>query len=142
MAKAVQKRKTRSTLTAAVAIDRIDKMVPMIVQNVETAIALESALEVGNDVIGELRGSGDPLNFYGAHCYNVIRFALTQSWALTLAKLFDPEEVLPRKKKGVRVKRKDRPRHPNDTNTVSIPLFVRLLRQTRCQSALSQRARD
>jgi hypothetical protein len=126
----------RSTLSQAVAVERIDKMTAAIVEDVEIAILLRSALEAGNDVIHEIRGGKPALNFYGAHCYEAIRHGLIVSLALALAKLFDPTRLY-----DSRAKKKRRDKGPNDSDVISIPLLARLLKQRRCRSVPSRRAR-
>lgn len=125
----------RATISTALAVDRIRKMTDGIIEDVERAITLQTALEAGNDIIRELRGDGPPLRIYGAHAYETIKFGLTVSLALTLAKLFDPAKLfVSRGKKGQRLS-------ANKSDIVSIPLLVRLLKQCRCQSFLGKQAR-
>ncbi len=140
MAGPAHKKKGRSTLKKSDAIQRIDKMVPMIVEDVEAAMVLKSALETGNEVVRKLRGESAALNFYGAHCYEAIRLGLILGLALTLAKLFDPAKLFdgrPRKNN-----QSMRSGSPNKSDIVSIPHLVRLLKQKRCRSTLGERARD
>ncbi len=113
MAGPADKRKKRSALKKHDAIERIDKMVPMIIQDVETAMVLESALDVGNEVIRKLSGENRPLNLYGAHSYEAIRLGLILSLALTLAKLFDPVKLFDgrKNKQSKRRKKSERKRH-------------------------------
>jgi AbiU2 len=129
------KGRTRSAISTAIAIERIQKMTQGIIQDVQRALALKAALEVGNDTIGKLRGDRPALSFYGAPAYDEIMFGLTASLALTLSKLFDPVTLfLPpatkKKKKSV-----------NKSDVISIPLLVRLLKQRRCQTVLGKQAR-
>ncbi|MGO8799685.1 MAG: hypothetical protein ACLQJL_11435 [Roseiarcus sp.] len=132
-------KRNRSTLKKHDAITRVDSMVAAIDQDVEIAMLLDAALEAGNAVVHELKGEKPALNFYGAHCYEAIRLGLILSLALTLAKLFDPAKLfVASKRKG---KRFGRSRSPNDSDIVSIPLLIRLLKQKRCRSAMGQRAR-
>lgn len=84
------KGRARAAISTAIAIERIEKMTQGVIQDVQRALALQAALEVGNDTIRELRGDGPALSFYGAYAYEEIRFGLIASLALTLAKLFDP----------------------------------------------------
>jgi hypothetical protein len=84
------KRRAASTISTAMAVDRIRKMTDGIIEDVERAIDLQTALEAGNDTIREIQGGGPALSFYGAYGYEAIRFGLTVSLVLTLAKLFDP----------------------------------------------------
>ena len=123
-----RKPRKRSTIKNADAIDRIDKMVPLIIENVRIAIKLESALETGNEVVREIRGDAEHgSHWYGADCYNTVINSVTLNLALTLARLFDPG----RKRM-----------HPNKRDVASIPLLLRLIKQKRCRSALAKRARD
>jgi hypothetical protein len=123
------------TISTDKAVDRVRKMTDGIIEDVEHALALHTALEAGNDTIRELQGDGPPLSFYGANAYTAIRFGLTASLALTLAKLFDPAKLfVPRKTKDWR-------KSPNNSDKVSIPLLVRLLKQHRCQAFLREQAR-
>jgi hypothetical protein len=125
----------RSTITAAVAVDRVRKMTDGIVQDVEHALILQTALEAGNDTIREIRGEGPALSFYGAHGYEGIQLGLTVSLALTLARLFDPAALfVSRAKKGRRGS-------VNKSDIISVPLLVRLLKQRRCQTFLGKQAR-
>lgn len=120
--------KKRSTITKTVAMDRIEKMLPLVLENVQLAMRLHAALETGNDVIGGMRkaGSGDP-RWYGANSYNTISLSITLTLALTLAKLFDLGT---------------RSRKPNKRDVASIPLLLRLTKQKRCRNVLCARARD
>ena len=123
-----RKPRKRSTIKNADAIYRIDKMVPLIIENVRIAIKLESALETGNEVVREIRGDAEHRpHWYGANCYNTVINSVTLNLALTLARLFDPG-----------AKRM----HPNKRDVASIPLLLRLIKQKRCRSALINRARD
>ena len=123
-----KKPRKRSTIKNAVAIDRIDKMIPLIIENVRIAIKLESALDTGNEVIREIRGDAEHgPHWYGANCYNTVINSVTLNLALTLAKLFDP---------GAKRMR------PNKRDVASIPLLLRLIKQKRCRSALIKRAHD
>jgi AbiU2 len=128
-------RRTRSTITTAIAVDRIRKMTDGVVQDVEDAFALKTALESGNETIREIRGDGPPLSFYGAHGYEAIKRGLTISLALTLAKLFDPATLY------VSRARNGRRGGANKSDIISIPLLVRLLKQRRCQAFLGTEAR-
>ena len=68
-----RKPRKRSTIKNADAIDRIDKMLPPIIENVRIAIKLESALETGNEVVREIRGDAEHRpHWYGANCYRAI----------------------------------------------------------------------
>lgn len=117
------------------AVDRIRKMTDGIIEDVERAIDLQTALEAGNDTIREIQGDGPALSFYGPYGYEAIRFGLTASLVLTLAKLFDPAKLfVSRAKKGTRWR-------ANKSDIVSIPLLVRLLKQRRCQAFLGKHAR-
>lgn len=123
-----KKPRKRSTIKNAVAIDRIDKMIPLIIENVRIAIKLESALDTGNEVIREIRGDAEHgPHWYGANCYNTVINSVTLNLALTLAKLSDP---------GAKRMR------PNKRDVASIPLLLRLIKQKRCRSALIKRAHD
>ena len=125
----------RSTITTTIAVDRIRKMTDGIIEDVEWAIDLQTALEAGNNTIREIQGDGPALSFYGAYGYEAIRFGLTVSLVLTLAKLFDPAKLfVSRAKKGTRWR-------ANKSDIVSIPLLVRLLKQRRCQAFLGKHAR-
>ena len=53
-----------------------------IIEDVERAIDLQTALEAGNDTIREIQGDGPALSFYGAYGYEAIRFGLTASLVL------------------------------------------------------------
>ena len=79
-------------------------------------------MEVGNNTVGEMTDR----NFPGASAYNRIMRSLAYDLAMHLARLYD----IGSKK-----------HHPNKRDVASIPLAFRLLRQQRCKSALSQRAR-
>jgi hypothetical protein len=109
----------------------MQKMTQGIIQDVQRALALKAALEVGNDTLRKLRGDRPALNFYGAPAYDEIMFALTASLALTLSKLFDPVTLFlpPATKKKQSV---------NKSDVISIPLLVRLLKQRRCQTVLGK----
>jgi len=125
---AKSKRKRPSTIKKAVAIDRIDKMVPLIIDNVSIAMRLESTLETGNETIAVIRGGAERgPQWYGAHCYSTVSYSVTLTLALTLARLFDAGS---------------RNRHANRRGVASIPLLLRLLKQKRCRSVLVCRARD
>jgi hypothetical protein len=64
-----RKPRKRSTIKNADAIDRIDKMVTLIIENVRIAIKLESALETANEVMREIRGDTEHgPHWYGASC--------------------------------------------------------------------------
>jgi hypothetical protein len=129
------KGKAASTISTAMAVDRIRKMTDGIIEDVERAIDLQTALEAGNDTIREIQGDGPALSFYGAYGYEAIRLGLTVSLVLTLAKLFDPAMLfVSRAKKGTRWR-------ANKSDIVSIPLLVRLLKQRRCQAFLGKHAR-
>lgn len=123
-----KKGKKRSTITKAVAVERIDKMIPLVLENVKPAMRLEATLETGNEVIQTLRtGAARGPNWYGANCYNAVIASVTLNLALSLAKLFD-----------LGAKRTK----PNKRDVASIPLLLRLVRQKRCRAALSARARE
>jgi hypothetical protein len=47
----------------------MQKMTQGIIQDVQRALALKAALEVGNDTLRKLRGDRPALNFYGAPAY-------------------------------------------------------------------------
>ena len=129
------KRRTASTISTAMAVARIRKMTDGIIQDVEQAIDLQTALAAGNDTIREIQGDGPALSFYGGRGYEVIKLGLTVSFALTLAKLFDPEKLfVSRAKNGKRWR-------ANKSDIVSIPFLVRLLKQRRCQASLGKHAR-
>jgi AbiU2 len=106
-----------------------------IVQDVEHALVLQTALEAGNNTIREIQGGGPALSFYGAHGYEAIRLGLTVSLALTLAKLFDPARLFASPANN------GRRRSANKSDIVSIPLLVRLLKQSRCHTFLGKHAR-
>lgn len=120
--------KKRSTITKAIAVERIDKMLPLVLENLWLAMRLQATLETGNAVVGALRdGAERGPNWYGAHSYNTIIASVTLNLALTLAKLFDLGT---------------RRMPPNKRDVASIPLLLRLVRQKRCRTALSERARS
>ncbi|MDQ0467011.1 AbiU2 domain-containing protein [Labrys wisconsinensis] len=120
--------KKRSIISKSYAVSRIDKMLPLIVENVRISIQLESMLETGNEVIGEIRGGeANGPHWYGAHCYNTVINSVILNFALSLAKLFDPGTK--------RI-------HPNKRDVASIPLLLRLMKQKRCQAALVARSRQ
>ena len=117
-------------MSAAAAIARLDEMIPLVERELRRAIDVEAAMETANDAIasGNLEGK----SFEGALCYNTIANSLALHLALTLAKLFE----FPRPRKGEAPSR----RH-NASDVASIPLVVRLLKQTQCRKALVERAR-
>ncbi|MCK8780838.1 hypothetical protein M0654_12670 [Rhizobium sp. NTR19] len=117
------KKRKRQTITTSDAIERIDRMVPILYRNVVNAIRIEATLEAGNEVVGSMSDKG----FSGAGAYNAIKQSLGYDLAMHLARLYDIGS---------------RRRHPNTSDVASIPLLVRLLRQKRCQDALKARARD
>ena len=121
-------RKKPITITLAAAMNRIDHMIKLVVENVRAVISLEAMLETGNEAVTALRNGADRgLNWYGANCYNVVIHSVTLNMALTLARLFDL---------GVRSK------HRNKRDVASIPLLLSLVKQKRCCAALSKRARE
>lgn len=110
-------KKKRAVLTNQQALDKITRIQPILEINLRWALRIEAALEVGNDMVGELADKAFP----GAAAYNTIKRSLSYDLALHVARLFD---------KGVlRVK-------PNKRDVASIPLMVRLIRQKRCHDAL------
>ena len=50
------KGRAASTISTAMAVDRIRKMTDGIIEDVERAIDLQTALEAGNDTIREIQG--------------------------------------------------------------------------------------
>lgn len=115
------KRKKPVTISTNEALSKIDRMMPILYNNIYNAIRIEATLEAGNDLVGSLKDK----SISGAEAYNTIKNSLSFDLAMHLSRLFD-----------VGVRRK----HPNKRDVASIPLMARLLRQKRCQKALCKRA--
>lgn len=118
-----KKRSKKARLNTQQAVERLDKMIPILFQNLQNALLIEATMEAGNNIVGEMSDRSFP----GARTYNRIMRSLAHDLAMHLARLYD---------KGARN------RHDNEKDIASIPLAVRLLRQTRCKKALSKRARN
>jgi hypothetical protein len=119
-----KKKRRRATISQVVALQRIDKMMVLVLENVKLALHQEAALRTANMVVKtSVRGDR---SYYGAECYGTICQTLALSLALTLARLFDEGS---------------RRRPVNKRDVASIPLLIRLLRQKRCRKALAARAR-
>jgi hypothetical protein len=116
-------------LKLAHALDRLDKMIELISPDVTIGIQTKAALETANGIVtGELRD----VQFYGADCYNTAKQSMSLFLALMLAKLFETPS-LRGQSKSTRF---------NKSDVASIPLMIRLLKQKRCRTSLSMRARD
>lgn len=116
-------------LKAADAINRLDKMIPLIIRDVEIAIQVEAALETANALV-----MGDDLRdikFYGADSFNIAQLSMSNFLALVLAKLFET----PGQRWGL-----SKPSRYNRSDVASIPLMMRLLKQKRCRKRLLDRA--
>jgi HEPN superfamily AbiU2-like protein len=118
-----KKRRKPVTITRAMALQRIDKMLSLVLENVKIALHQEAALRTANMVVRSSVRSDRYL--YGAECYHTIRNALALNLALTLSRLFDESGR----------------RQVNKKNVASIPLLIRLLRQKRCRKVLAERAK-
>lgn len=118
----VRKPRRKQPLPASEAIARIDKMMPLLHRNIASAIRIEAVLVAGNELTGRMQTR----SFIGASAYNTIARSLAYDLAIHLARLYD-------------VSRMKQPASRQDV--ASIPFLVRLLRQKRCQKALSRRAR-
>jgi hypothetical protein len=121
MAGRTKKKKVR--INTRQAVERLDKMIPILFQNLQNALLIEATMEAGNNIVGQMPDRSFP----GARSYSRIMRSLAFDLAMHLARLYD---------KGART------RHDNEKDIASIPLAVRLLRQKRCQKALSIRARN
>jgi hypothetical protein len=128
MAKVKKKKATR--LGARKAIQRLDDMLPLLERDVGAAIRMHAMWSAGNSVVGELELHGTSGS--RAYAYETLQLSLVNSLALTLAKLYE----LPRPKKW----QSPSARH-NASDVASIPLMIRLLKQTQCRKALLERAR-
>jgi hypothetical protein len=116
-------------LSRTTVIVRVDNMIKLILREVRVGIEVEAALEVANEVVKrDLREA----KVYGASCYNSVRQSMALFLALTLAKLFE----IPTPRSG-----ETRATRYNRSDVASIPLMIRLLKQRRCRTALSKRAR-
>ena len=124
-------RKRIERLKLAEAIKRLDEMIPLIVRDVEVAIQVEAALETANALVmsDELKD----VRFYGADSFNIAQQSMSNFLALVLAKLFETP--------GPRWGLAKSSRY-NVSDVASIPLLVRLLKQTRCRKRLRDRARN
>ena len=122
------RKKRPSRITTAMAISRIDKITPLVIDNVQIAIGLESTFESANEIVGDIQLK-NPIGIksYGAHCYNVVTNSLLLNLALALARVYD---------RGTQKIR------PNFRDIASIPLLVRLIKQKSCRAVLSKRARN
>lgn len=117
------KKKKPARISTTDAITRLDKMMPILHQNVVNALRIEATLEAGNEVVGLMPDK----QFPGADAYNAIKQSLSFDLAMHLARLYDVG---------------NRSRPVNKRDVASIPLAVRLLRQKRCQTLLKARARN
>lgn len=115
--------KKKFLLSKADAIARLDRMIPILYRNVVNAIRIEATMEVGNSIIQTMPDKAFP----GADAFNAIMQSLAFDLAMHLARLYD-------------IGNRNRP--VNNRDVASIPLAVRLLRQTRCQRELKARARN
>jgi hypothetical protein len=111
----------RITISRNTAVQRIDKMIALIEDNVLIGLNIEAALESANDIVSS---TTEGKNLYGAECYNTIANSLALNLAITLARPFDSGASR---------------FHPNKRDIASIPLLVRLLTQKRCQTILRAR---
>jgi AbiU2 len=109
-------RKRSQRLSNSEARRRVCVMLPLLLKDVQLAIALEAALESANEALQSLERPDR--SFWGSNCYDLITQSLVLELAIVLARLFD-----------VGAKK----RHPNTKNIASIPLLQRLLKQRRCQ---------
>ena len=110
------------SLKTSDAIARIDRMIPLLYQNIVNALRIEATMEAGNKIV---QGLPDK-QVAGAEAYNTIMQSLAFDLSMHLARLYD-------------VGTKHRP--VNQRDVASIPLLVRLLRQERCKKTLMLRAR-
>lgn len=110
------------TITQSVALDRLGLMVASLEENIKIALGTKAVLESGNRIIKLNPQRKCP----GASAYDTIHQSLTINLALSLARIFDPGT---------------KSRHPNKRDIASIPLIIRLLKQRRCQKALTKRAK-
>ena len=82
-----KKRRKPVTITRAVALERVDQMMRLVLENVKIGLHQEAALRTANTVVRSSVPSDRYL--YGAECYNTIRNSLALNLVLTLARLFD-----------------------------------------------------
>lgn len=121
--------KRAERLTLGEAVVRIEKMYPLILREIELAVAEYGALESANEiVVSELKG----VQFPGADTYNVIAQTIAHSLALRLAKLLE----VPTIRRGSTVARTS-----NRSDVASLPLMLRLVKQTRCRKFFEGKAR-
>ncbi len=97
-------------------------MIGPIVRDVQFGLAVEAALEAGNDIV--VKPPARPV--YGAGTYNTISHSAALTLALVLSRLFDPGS---------------RWRHADEKDTNSIPILLHYLAQQRCRGLLGNRAR-
>lgn len=122
-ARSMAKKKKRAIISTSEAVARIDKMIPVLYENIRSAIYIEATLEEGNRIVGDL----EDRSFPGAIAFNRLMRSLSHDLALHLSRLYDRGSLkFPANKRDV----------------VSIPLLARLLRQKRCQRILRKRARE
>lgn len=130
------RRKKPNVLKTSEALDRLIKMMPLVLANIEQALRIEATLEAGNKIIGAMPDR----QFPGAQAYNVIKVSLAFDLALHLARLFDARPIRFRNRRSGKLEYAGK--HPNARDEASIPLMIRLLRQKRCRKALIERARN
>lgn len=116
-------------LSASAAIARIDQMIPLIEAEIRNAIHVEASLESANRIV---RTEMTSKPFYGAECFNSVKFASQVFLAITIAKLFETPRVRGNETRAARLNRSD---------VASIPLLVRLMRQRRSITRIEARAR-
>ncbi|MCJ8144338.1 hypothetical protein MKI84_15555 [Ancylobacter sp. A5.8] len=109
-------------ITNVEALRRLERMAPLILEDVQIALAAGTSLAAANDLVTATANTARP----GAVVYRTIQQSLTLSLATSLARLFDHGTLS---------------RHPNTRDVASLPLMVRLLKQKRNQGALIKRAR-
>lgn len=118
-------------LTAADAIGRLDKMMPLVVRDVEIAIQVEAGLETANALV--MSDALRNVRFYGAGSFNATQLSMSNFLAIVLAKLFETPSPRWGLSKSSRY---------NISDVASVPLMVRLLNQARCRKGLRKRARN
>jgi hypothetical protein len=114
-------------LTPEAAVERLEGMLPMLVENIYLTMALDAALSTGNKEILKLNSEySGSMQWYGAHLYNTVCNSLVTSLCLVIARLFDQGSGS---------------FHPDKRDTLSIPILVYHLKKEAVRSILVQRAK-
>lgn len=125
MAENKKKKPNRVTpLPLAEAMTRLNLMLEALEKEICGAMRAKATLEIGNDIVmSDYRNE----KFDGADCYNTLRNSTQAALILSLCKLFEKPRFRNKEKVALAFKRSD---------LASIPVFLHLLKQKRCRTAL------